>query len=111
MVFIRSDAPAVGVARSVHKVPSMSIPLDAPQVLDREFLEIRARLLQVAASLDRLDRAEGSVAADARLQKIHEALAILASAGEDRAERIQLTFSRPYEAHWKIVFDRERMTS
>jgi hypothetical protein len=89
----------------------MSIPLDAPEVLNREFLEIRARLLQVAASLDRLDRADGSVASDARLQEIRQALSILAGPSADRAERIQLVFSRPYEEGWKDAFERERMKS
>ena len=32
----------------------MPIPLDAPEVLNREFLEVRARLLHLAAALDRL---------------------------------------------------------
>ena len=82
----------------------MPIPLDAPEVLQREFLEIRARLLQVAASLDRLGRADGSVADDPRLAKIHEALAILADGQPDRAERIQLLFSREYDADWQATF-------
>ncbi len=86
----------------------MPIPLDAPEVLDREFLEIRARLLQVAASLDRMDRAAGNVHSDGRLQKIQQALAILQDWGADRAERIQLVFSRPYDADWKSTFARER---
>jgi hypothetical protein len=79
----------------------MAIPLDAGEVLDREFLETRARLLQIAASLDRLSRAEGSVDGDPRLAKIQEALAILAEQQGDRAERIQLVFSRAYDANWK----------
>jgi len=82
----------------------MSIPLDAPEVLNREFLEIRARLLQVAAALDRLDRAEGDMNADARIQKIREGLEILSGDEADRAERIQLVFSRPYESAWKATF-------
>ena len=89
----------------------MPIPLDAPEVLEREFLEIRARLLQVAASLDRLARAEGNVSADKRLQQLAAAFEILASSGNDRAERIQLVFSRPYDAQWKPAFDRDRMNS
>jgi hypothetical protein len=79
----------------------MPIPLDSPEVLDREFLEIRARLLHIAASLDRIDRADGSVAADARLELIRKSLAILAAPDADRAEKIQLLFSRPYDADWK----------
>ena len=82
----------------------MPIPLDAPEVLNREFLEIRARLLQIAASLDRMDRAKGSVVGDPRLQKIRESLAILAASEADRAEKIQLLFSRPYESEWKAAF-------
>ncbi len=89
----------------------MPIPLDAPEVLNREFLEIRARLLQVAASLDRLDRAGGSVESDPRLTKIGHALAILAGSQADRAEQIQLVFSRPYDAKWIGPFKRERTNS
>ncbi len=89
----------------------MPIPLDAPEVLNREFLEIRARLLQIAASLDRLDRAKGSVTGDPRLQTIRQTLAILADSRTDRAEKIQLLFSRPYEADWKAAFERESKKS
>jgi hypothetical protein len=79
----------------------MTIPLDAAEVLDREFLDVRARLLHVAAALDRLGRAEGSIDLDPRLPKIHQALAILADRQPDRAERIQRLFSRDYDADWK----------
>ncbi len=78
----------------------MPIPLDAAEVLNREFLDIRARLLHVAASLDRLDRAEGSVGEDPRLAKIRQGLEILAGDEADRAERIQLLFSREYDPDW-----------
>jgi hypothetical protein len=89
----------------------MPIPLDAPEVLNREFLEIRARLLQIAAALDRLDRADGSVADDERLRKIRQSLDILSDPAADRAEKVQLVFSRPYEANWHAAFERERMKS
>jgi hypothetical protein len=82
----------------------MPIPLDSHEVLNREFLEIRARLLQVAASLDRMDRAAGSVRGDARLQGIQRCLEILQGPGADRAEQIQLVFSRPYDADWMATF-------
>ena len=79
----------------------MPIPLDAPEVLNREFLEIRARLLHIAASLDRMDRADGSAAGDPRLDAIRRALSILADDDGERAEKIQLLFSRAYDADWK----------
>jgi hypothetical protein len=79
----------------------MPIPLDAPEVLNREFLEIRARLLHIGASLDRMDRADGSAVGDPRLDLIRRALAILAGGDDERAEKIQLLFSRDYDADWK----------
>ena len=36
------------------------------EVLEQEFLPIRAKILEVASALDRLDRASGSVASDAQ---------------------------------------------
>lgn len=83
----------------------MTIPLDAPEVLNREFLEIRARLLQVAAALDRLDRASGDVSNDARLAGIRRSLDVLAGRESGRAEKIQMIFSLPYDAKWKQTFD------
>ncbi len=83
----------------------MPIPLDATEVLNREFPEIRARLLQLAAALDRMDRAAGSPEADPRRQKIREALAILLESSSDRAERMQLLFSLPYDPEWRRQFE------
>ena len=77
----------------------------AKAVLDREFLEIRARLLQVAAALDRLDRAEGSVADDPRRKNLDKALDVLRGSEPRRAEQIQLIFSRPYSATWRESFE------
>ena len=76
----------------------------ASDVLEREFLIVRARLLEAAAAFDRLDRAEGSVAADARWQKLRMALEVLASDGPNRAEQLQLLFSLPYRAQWQADF-------
>lgn len=85
----------------------MPIPLDAPEVLNREFLEIRAMLLSVAAKLDRVDRATANAPlgpSEPRLAQIQQGLDILKSAQADRAERIQLLFSLPYLEHWKTDF-------
>jgi hypothetical protein len=83
----------------------MPSPLSASDVLNREFLEVRARLLQVAAALDRLDRAEGSVDDDPRFQNIHRVLEILRSASPKRAEQVQMILSRPYSPMWRESFD------
>lgn len=81
----------------------MASPLEAAEILEREFLGLRARLLEAAAILDRLDRADGEVASDPRLAKIRQAIAILDGEGADadRAERIQLLFSRAYDEGWR----------
>jgi hypothetical protein len=75
--------------------------MTAADTLNREFLEVRARILEIAAALDRLDRAEGSVAEDPRLARIHQGLARLQTDQADRAEQIQLIFSLPYDKDWR----------
>lgn len=80
----------------------MSTIQTAPQVLDRHYLEIRSGLLDVAAALDRIERSDGFNAAreDVRLNLIRQAIEILSTGGNDRAERIQLLFSDAYEQGW-----------
>ena len=77
-------------------------PQSAKVALDRTFLETRARLLDVAANLDRLDRAADAedVKSDPRLLKIRMALELLLADRPDRAEAIQQLFSREYDADW-----------
>jgi len=72
-------------------------------MLDRQFLEIRAKLLEVAASLDRITRAEGSAEDDPRLAQLREALAMMAGPEGNRAERFQMIFSLPYDENWKTA--------
>jgi hypothetical protein len=78
--------------------------MTAPQVFNREFLEVRAKILELAASLDRLDRSEGSVADDPRMRRVREAIQTLLSETPDRAERVQLLFSREYDEAWRKKF-------
>jgi hypothetical protein len=70
-------------------------------VFNQELLPIRAKLLEVAASLDRIDRAAGSLASDPRRTQVHAAIQVLLRPEDDRAEQIQLIFSRPYEDDWR----------
>ena len=78
----------------------------ASDLLEREFLTIRGKLLEVAAALDRIDRGKGSAAGDPRLDKIRETLSLLGGdpakyAKTSRAEQLQLIFSLPYEPDWR----------
>ena len=83
----------------------------ASEILDREFLIIRGKLLEVAAALDRIERgsvepgsvdpSNGSAAGDQRLDKIRETLGLLGRQGGKRAEELQMLFSLPYEPKWR----------
>lgn len=78
----------------------MAEPTATGSMLDREFLNIRCRLLDLAAALDRVERADGSGESSQR-QLIREALALLVGDGVDRAERVQMLFSLPYDPDWR----------
>lgn len=80
----------------------MPVPLPQAAALDREFLEVRARILEIAAALDRIERGDGSVDGDARMERIRRGLEALAVPGTDRAERVQVAFSLAYESDWQV---------
>lgn len=82
-------------------------PQTAAEVLEREFLGIRARILEIGAMLDRLDRAEGDMRSDPRRQRIDQAIAILARQDATRAEQIQMIFSLAFEDDWQQQFQRQ----
>lgn len=80
-------------------------PLKAAELLDQEFLVLRAKILEIAAALDRLDRGDGDVGGDPRREKLHEGLEALSSSERDRAERVQQIFSLPYDEGWQRMMD------
>lgn len=73
-------------------------PLPADKALDAYFLDARARLLDLAAFLDRLDR--GGSLADPRLADIRRALDVLREGSGGRAEAVQKLFSLDYDPNW-----------
>ena len=71
-------------------------PLTQRELIAEYFMEHRVQVLELAAFLDRLDRArELDAAGDFRLRSIREALAVLVDGGGDRVERVQMIFSDP----------------
>jgi hypothetical protein len=74
--------------------------MSAAEILNREFLTVRCRLIEVAAALDRIGRADGSVD-DVRLENLRRSLEVLGQPGTDRVERIQQIFSLPYAPDWR----------
>lgn len=68
--------------------------LSQQQLIDEYFMEMRARLLDVAAFLDRLDRStERNGDEDFRLAAMRLALRMLAEATTDRVYSLQMLFS------------------
>lgn len=76
--------------------------MDRRQLLDLYFVDARARLIDIAAFLDRLERAEGTERTegtkgteDFRAEAFLKALEELGQPGADRAKRVLLAFSDP----------------
>ncbi len=83
------------------------ITRDTTEVLNREFLVLRGKILEVAAALDRLDRAPEHPGhhPDPRLGHIRQALEALQRPEATRAETVQHLFSREYDPAWRTSYD------
>ena len=66
---------------------------DQKNILDLYFLDARARLIDIAAFMDRVDRADGGT--DFRYDAFREALKALEDGQPGRAEKVLLAFSDP----------------
>jgi hypothetical protein len=78
--------------------------MQSAPVIEQEFLPLRAKLLEIGAALDRLERADALGGREPRVVKIRAAIDALLGSGGDRAEQIQLVFSRPFEEGWRDDF-------
>ena len=70
--------------------------LDARTQLERQYHEMRWRILSLAADLDRLQRMPGGtelVASDARIANLNRCIDELRSTSPGRAERVQTILS------------------
>ena len=97
-----------------------SCPQTREQVINMYFLEHRAKLLDVAAFLDRIDRAQpGTAGRDFREAALKQAIAVLIDGQPQRAKRVlellsDATTEMPQSAHGmkgasgavKVVSDR-----
>ena len=84
----------------------MSQPPTVHTVLDQQYLPTRAKILEIAAVLDRLDRSAGE--ADPRADLLRSALQIVLENSPERAARVQLLLSRPYDEHWTTALELPR---
>lgn len=73
----------------------------AEKILESEYLLVRAKLIEVAAVFDRIERAEGSVADHPMSRKLLQAIEVLReTSSQDKAEQIQALMSRQYDPKW-----------
>ena len=77
---------------------------NAEQIVDQEFLQVRAKILEIAAFLDRLDpedaKSISGINAE-RLQLLRAGCELLLDSEHDKAARMQLLFSRKYDQQWR----------
>ncbi|MGH7574607.1 MAG: hypothetical protein ACREM1_05675 [Longimicrobiales bacterium] len=76
--------------------PFMRPPKEGRALVDDAFLESRNRALELAAFLDRLDRAGGATPeSDYRVRAFYECLDVLRSREPGRVERVHMILSDP----------------
>lgn len=81
--------PKKPARRAPHRLPSSG----QPAVVDHGFIPVRAKLIEVAAFLDRVERYE--VAGDFRCAALREAAKVLVDGRPERARRILEKLSDP----------------
>jgi hypothetical protein len=86
---------------------------DALEVLDHDFLEARCKILEIAAILDRIDRAPARLGEhpDSRLSQLRRSLEALVEPGPGRSETIQRIFSLEYDSGWRKRLNVPRVSS
>lgn len=77
---------------------SKNCPQTGQQVIDTYFMEHRAKLIDIAAYLDRIDRGRGEMPSDFRDSAFRDAIAILTDGETHRAKRI-LTLLSDHSDH------------
>ncbi len=83
------------------------MPQTSEQILQQEFLLARSKILELAATLDRIERAQGNVAEHPQMKLLQSGFKILTdtSPTASRAEQVQLLFSRQYSQDWRKTFE------
>lgn len=82
-------------------MPQSLMPQSSEQILQSEFLLARAKILELAATLDRIDRAGGNVSNHPQMQLLQRGFQILVGNQVERAKQVQMLFSREYSPQWR----------
>ena len=75
----------------------------ATQIVADEFMIARAKILELAATLDRIERASGSVDDSKNMQLLVQGMHILIDDQVEKAKRVQLLMSRDYDPNWQNI--------
>ena len=70
-------------------------PLTKKQLIEKNFSQYRNKVIEVAAFLDRLDRAKNDVHNDFRLQALSKSIEILNTRNSNRVKKILMALSDP----------------
>ncbi len=72
-------------------------------VVDRFFLVARARVIELAAFFDRVERSEGELADEqrAKTERLRKGLEMLLDSEAQKAKRTHMLFSLPSDANWR----------
>ena len=73
----------------------------AEQIVADDFMIARARIVELAATLDRIERATGDVDDSKNMQLLIQGMHILCDDEVEKAKRVQLLMSRIYDPHWQ----------
>ena len=73
----------------------------AEQIVADDFMIARARIVELAATLDRIERATGDVEDSTNMQLLIQGMHILCDDEVEKAKRVQLLMSRQYEPKWQ----------
>ena len=78
-------------------------PTPTKALLEQQFLEIRCKILDLAAQLDRLQRGGDldAIKGDPKWTRIQKGIAILANDQPAKAQSVQELFSLQYDPEWK----------
>ena len=74
-------------------VPQTNDVMTRQQVLDLYFMDARSKLIDLAAFIDRVERADGED--DFRMKALRTALKELSSDNQEKAKQVLLSFSDP----------------
>lgn len=80
------------------------MPRTAQEVMSQEFLQIRAKILEIAAFYDRIAETDDPAGEAQQLELLQAGCRILDDQQPDKAARVQLLFSREYDQQWRKKF-------